>query len=99
MFGNCSRQALSIGADNLSNGMNLVALSAMISPVRPNIRLEDTTPTFPSWSSFPALHSIKEIDPVIWNMIRSVNGLRTRGPDFLVAAFGALAGVARSYPG
>jgi hypothetical protein len=65
--------------------MNRVALSAIISPFRSDIRLEDAAPTFPSWSSFPALHSIKEIDPVVWNMIRSVNGLGTRGPDVLVA--------------
>jgi hypothetical protein len=74
-----------IGVYNRSNGMNLVALAAMIAPSRSDVPLEDVTPTFPSWPSLPRLHSMEEIDPAVWDMVRCVNGLGARGPDAFVA--------------
>lgn len=74
-----------IAAYNRSNGMNMVALAAMIAPSRSGAPLDESASTYPSWSNFPALKSREEIDPVVWEMVTLVNGLGSRGPDAFVA--------------
>lgn len=79
-----------IAAYNRSNGMNLIALTALITPAQPiegqpTPLLEATTPTYPAWPNFPALAAQADIDPVVWEMVCQVNVMGARSPNAFVA--------------
>ena len=73
-----------VDAYNRSNGMNMVALAALVSP-QADAR-EDACPrTVPIWEKFPALKSREAIDAHTWDLIRHVNAFGAPGIDAHVA--------------
>lgn len=74
-----------IAAYNRSNGMNFIALTALITPRQSGAPLNAATPTYPAWPNFPPLQAQADIDPLIWDMISQVNVMGARSPDAFVA--------------
>ncbi len=73
-----------IDAYNRSNGLNLIALAALVSPHKG--KRETARPrTLPSWNAFPALMSREELDDNTWDLIRHVNAYGAPGIDAHVA--------------
>ncbi|MGD2140570.1 MAG: hypothetical protein PVH25_09255 [Burkholderiales bacterium] len=73
-----------IDAYNRSNGMNMVALAALVSPQTGE--REDACPrTTPEWGEFPALMPREEIDDKTWELVRKVNAFGAPGIDAHVA--------------
>jgi len=73
-----------LDAYNRSNGMNMVALAALVSPKTG--KREDACPrTAPTWGEFPALMSRDEINDKTWDLIRQVNAFGAPGIDAHVA--------------
>ena len=73
-----------IGAYNRSNGMNMVALAALVSPE--TAERENACPrTTPGWDRFPALMSRQEIDDNTWELVRKINAFGAPGIDAHVA--------------
>jgi len=73
-----------VDAYNRSNGMNMVALAALISP-RSGEREDSCQSTKPAWSSFPSLMSREALDENTWDLIRHVNAFGAPGIDAHVA--------------
>jgi len=73
-----------IDAYNRSNGMNMVALAALVSPEIGE--REDACPrTTPGWGEFPALMAREAIDDNTWERVRSINAFGAPGVDAHVA--------------
>ncbi len=73
-----------IDAYNRSNGMNMVALAALVSPEAGT--REDARPrTAPEWSEFPALLPREAIDDKTWDSVCRVNAFGASGIDAHVA--------------
>lgn len=73
-----------IDAYNRSNGMNMVALAALVSPETGE--REDACPrTTPRWGEFPALMLREEIDDNTWKLVRKINAFGAPGIDAHVA--------------
>jgi hypothetical protein len=73
-----------VDAYNRSNGMNMVALAALVSE-QPTGR-EDAIPVNePAWPAFPALMSREAIDDNTWDLIRHVNAFGAPSIDAHVA--------------
>lgn len=73
-----------VDAYNRSNGMNMVALAALVSP-QAGAR-EDACPrTMPTWKEFPVLKSREAIDADTWDLIRHVNAFGAPGTNAHVA--------------
>ena len=73
-----------IDAYNRSNGMNLVALAALLSPA-PTVREQTLGRNLPVWNTLPSLPSRQEVDPDTWDLVRHVNALGSSGLDAHVA--------------
>jgi len=73
-----------IDAYNRSNGMNMVALAALVSP-EPGERENACPRTTPTWHAFPALMPREAIDDDTWDLIRHVNAFGAPGIDAHVA--------------
>lgn len=73
-----------IDAYNRSNGMNMVALAALIAPQTG--KREDACPnTPPTWAPYPALKEREALDDNTWDLIRHVNAFGAPGIDANVA--------------
>lgn len=73
-----------VNAYNRSNGMNMVALAALIAPV--SGRKDQSRPrTLPVWGPFPALLARDAIDSHTWDAIRQVNAIGASAADAHVA--------------
>jgi len=73
-----------VDAYNRSNGMNMVALAALISPH--SAKRENALPrTMPTWSAYPKLLAREQIDENTWDLIRHVNAFGAPGIDAHVA--------------
>ncbi len=73
-----------VDAYNRSNGMNMVALAALVSTGF--AEREDARPaTKPKWKSFPALMAREAIDENTWELIRHVNAFGAPSIDAHVA--------------
>lgn len=74
-----------VEAYNRSNGMNLVALAALVSTHTAS-QGEAPVPSAPTtWQDFPQLLAQEEIAKNTWNLIREVNAFGTSGVDAHVA--------------
>lgn len=73
-----------IAAYNRSNGMNLVALAALIVPPAEG-RAESATSKPPVWPNFPPLMARPAIAEDTWTMIRHVNAIGSLSLDAQVA--------------
>ncbi|UCH47412.1 MAG: hypothetical protein JSU95_15235 [Betaproteobacteria bacterium] len=73
-----------VDAYNRSNGMNLVALAAVVSP-QADAREEACPVTTPKWGAFPALMARDAIDDDTWELIRHVNAFGAPSIDAHVA--------------
>ncbi|NIO40925.1 MAG: hypothetical protein GTO41_12545, partial [Burkholderiales bacterium] len=73
-----------IDAYNRSNGMNLVALAALISQPAAE-REHNLARSLPKWSAFPALKSREQLDDDTWDLIRHVNAFGAPGIEAHVA--------------
>ena len=71
-------------AYNRSNGMNMVALAALVSP-QTGTRGAPVPRKPPLWSDFPALMAREAIDDETWDLIRHVNAFGAPGIDAHVA--------------
>lgn len=77
-----------IAAYNRSNGMNLMALSALITPP---VDIDDTDTAAsvklrkPNWPVFPPLLAQANIAPTTWSMVRDVNAFGAANIDANVA--------------
>jgi hypothetical protein len=73
-----------VDAYNRSNGMNLVALAALVSP--PAAEREVACPrTKPVWGPFPPLLAREALDADTWDLIRHINAFGAPGIDAHVA--------------
>ncbi len=73
-----------IDAYNRSNGMNMVALAALIAP--PTETREDAcTRSNPAWGEFPALMAREALDENTWDLIRHINAFGAPSIDAHVA--------------
>jgi len=73
-----------IDAYNRSNGMNMVALAALVSPKTG--KREDARPSAkPVWGAFPPLIAREALDDNTWDLIRHVNAFGAPGIDAHVA--------------
>ena len=73
-----------VDAYNRSNGMNMVALAALIVPL--SGEREDACPrTNPAWGAVPSLMAREAIDTNTWDLIRHVNAFGAPGIDAHVA--------------
>lgn len=73
-----------VAAYNRSNGMNLVALAALVSP-RATGQEDARAVTKPEWDAFPALLAREDIDDNTWDLIGHVNAFGAPGIDAHVA--------------
>lgn len=73
-----------LNAYNRSNGMNMLALAAVISPTA-STRESAHSRTAPNWGHFPPLLSRDAIGESTWGMIRQVNAFGASGIDAHVA--------------
>ena len=73
-----------VDAYNRSNGMNMVALAALISP-QSGERENACQSTKPAWSAFPSLIAREALDENTWDLIRHVNAFGAPGIDAHVA--------------
>jgi len=67
-----------VDAYNRSNGMNMVALAALISP-QSGEREKACQSTKPAWNAFPSLMAREALDENTWDLIRHVNALGAPG--------------------
>jgi hypothetical protein len=67
-----------VDAYNRSNGMNMVALAALISP-QCGERENACQSTKPAWRAFPSLKPREALDENTWNLIRHVNAFGAPG--------------------
>lgn len=73
-----------LDAYNRSNGMNMVALAALIAPQ--TARRDNACPrTHPAWSAFPPLMAREALDDNTWDLIRHVNAFGAPGIDAHIA--------------
>lgn len=73
-----------INAYNRSNGLNMVALAALIAP--PTEKREDACArSNPSWDEFPALMAREALDENTWDLIRHINAFGAPSIDAHVA--------------
>ena len=73
-----------VDAYNRSNGMNMVALAALVS--EQSAGSEDAIPVNePTWGAFPALMARETIDDNTWDLIRHVNAFGAPSIDAHVA--------------
>jgi len=73
-----------LDAYNRSNGMNMVALAALIAP-QEGEREAASPSTVPEWGNFPALKAREALDENTWELIRHVNAFGAPGIDAHVA--------------
>lgn len=74
-----------VAAYNRSNGMNLIALAALVTPPgadRPDSAAPDAPPR---WPTLRPLLQRADIDDRVWDMVRHVNAFGAPGPDAFVA--------------
>lgn len=74
-----------ISAYNRSNGMNLIALAALVTPPgadKPDAAKRNSPP---SWPTLRPLPQRADIDDRVWDMVRHVNAFGAPGPDGFVA--------------
>ena len=74
-----------VAAYNRSNGMNLVALAALITPPAPGHAAGALPSTAPSWRTLRPLLPREAIDADTWTMVRQVNAFGATGIDAGVA--------------
>lgn len=73
-----------VEAYNRSNGMNMVALAALVSP-QTDEREAACSNIKPAWGAFPALMAREALDENTWDLIRHVNAFGAPGIDANVA--------------
>lgn len=73
-----------VDAYNRSNGMNMVALAALIAP-HSGEREDACRSTKPTWNAFPALMAREALDEDTWDLIRHVNAFGAPSIDAHVA--------------
>ena len=73
-----------VDAYNRSNGMNMVALAALVSS-KADAREDGCPVTKPAWGAFPALMAREAIDDNTWDLIRHVNAFGAPSIDAHVA--------------
>jgi hypothetical protein len=73
-----------VNAYNRSNGMNMVALAALIAP-NDGSREAAYERTTPEWRAYPRLMAREELDENTWDLIRHVNVFGAPGIDAHVA--------------
>ncbi|MEX0961091.1 MAG: hypothetical protein WDZ63_17575 [Burkholderiales bacterium] len=74
-----------VAAYNRSNGMNLVALAALVTPPAAEAAAPVSATPAPDWPPLRPLHAREAIDDNTWTMIRHVNAFGAPGPDAHVA--------------
>jgi len=74
-----------INAYNRSNGLNLVTLSALLTPARDDESITATGPGKPQWTEFPKLLEKTEIPADTWDLVRHVNAFGAHGIDANIA--------------
>lgn len=74
-----------VAAYNRSNGMNLVALAALVSPPAAEPAAPAAATPAPEWPSLRPLQARASIDDETWTMICQVNAFGAPGPDAHVA--------------
>ncbi|HVY04662.1 MAG TPA: hypothetical protein VHB46_01675 [Burkholderiales bacterium] len=74
-----------LAAYNRSNGMNLVALAALITPPATGAAADDARPAVPDWPPLRPLLAREAIDAETWSKVRQVNALGATGIDAGVA--------------
>ena len=73
-----------VNAYNRSNGMNMVALAALVSP-QSGKRAAPIPRKLPAWTAYPPLMPREAIDDDIWGLVRHVNAFGAPGIDAHVA--------------
>ena len=74
-----------LAAYNRSNGMNLVALAALVVPPAPGARTDSSPASPPAWPGLRPLLPREAIDENTWNLIRHVNAFGAPGVDANIA--------------
>jgi hypothetical protein len=74
-----------LGAYNRSNGMNLVALAALVTPPSPEGANRAAATPVPSWPPLRPLLAREAIPDATWTMVRHVNAFGAPGIDSAVA--------------
>ncbi len=74
-----------IAAYNRSNGLNMVALAALVTPPGQDRATTTAQPAAPLWPTLPALLPREKINEETWSLIRHVNAFGAPGLDANVA--------------